>query len=225
MKTPPLKWLAAGLVLAGLAYPVLAQQASQPADPFPDTRAQAGFSDEMFLSKAMDRGVGEVAAAQLAVRQSGNEDIRNFAQQLAREHMAVNQELARAANRQLPGNRTGHSHELADLDGLQGQAFDRAWLEHMRKGHAKSIALYERAAREGETGQVRQLAEGTLPALREHAAAIDSLIARYGGGVSTGTAGQSMRDPGGMRQSTEPTSQQGEQDTATPPPPTDDGRA
>lgn len=207
MKANPIL-LAVGGLLLGLAAPAIARQQSteqstieQPPNQssMPDTAgmpAGEAAGDEKFLSKAMKSGVSEVSAAQLAIRQSGNDDIEAFARKLANDHMAINQELARAADTELPRPEVGHKDKLAGLDSLSGEAFDRAWLQHMRKGHAKGIAMYERAARTSQSAEVRQLAEGTLPALRRHAATIDSLISRYGQGMSGDMRDDGMHDQG-----------------------------
>lgn len=238
MNIPPLLLLAGGLVLASLiGIPVIARQADPSSmDPQTIDRPQAGRSgfDEMFLRRALESGSSEVAAAQIAVRRTTSEDIRAFAERLAREHTAVNQQLARAADTGIPDPGTGHGRSLARLEGLQGETFDQAWLAHMRKGHEQAIALYERAAREAATGELRQVAAGALPALRDHAATIESLIARYGAGTgmsSSATPEQGMRDDrwqhrgDAMGEADGAAGQTGEQDDWTPPPTGDDGRS
>jgi len=58
---------------------------------------------------------------------------------------------------------------------MDGAAFDRAFLDHMAAGHAKSIALYEGAAGNSSDTNARSLANDALPRLRAHATMVGQL--------------------------------------------------
>lgn len=147
-----------------------------PSTATPGTPSSPDPADSEFYRKALASGVSEVAASELAANKAASDEIRQLAARLAQDHRALNEWLRQSSGTQddpapPPENKAAEDH----LRGLQGEAFDRAWLEHMAQGHAKSIALYEATARGGRSEQARTLAAGALPQLREHAASIDRL--------------------------------------------------
>jgi putative membrane protein len=56
------------------------------------------------------------------------------------------------------------------LAGLSGKAFDDAFTTHMVQSHTKSVAKFEKASSDLESGELKQFVESTLPALKEHLA-------------------------------------------------------
>ena len=77
-------------------------------------------------------------------------------------------EAARAVN-VLPPSDPSEQEKAAieELSRLEGEAFDRAIVEHMVKVHDEGVESHAEAARK-ESGAVRDYAEATLPRLRAH---------------------------------------------------------
>jgi putative membrane protein len=134
----------------------------------------------------------EVTLGNLAEEKAQNEEVKQFAERLVRDHENANRELQSslggdAMTAQQPGSRApspahpptpsaagevGEMHQQMEqvqqtLERASGPAFDRAYLEEMVKHHEKDIEEFERATR-SDNAQVRSFAERTLPALREH---------------------------------------------------------
>ncbi|HZH43989.1 MAG TPA: DUF4142 domain-containing protein [Lysobacter sp.] len=143
-----------------------------------DAAPTAPVTDEQFYQLALAGGSAEVKAAQLALQKSKHDGIRQFATMLERDHANTNRRFAEASGKPAtvpPEPQAQRAmQQLAQQDGA---AFDRAWLAQMDKDHAKTIALFENAARSNRTSQkTKQLAQSTLPALRQHAEAVRRLM-------------------------------------------------
>jgi putative membrane protein len=133
-----------------------------------------------FFERALRDGVAEVQAARSAQLRGASAELRRFAQQLEHDHAGLNARLAEAGGLQVPEPDTRQQTGLARIDACQGEAYDRAWLRHMARGHARAIRMFQREVDIGGVGA--SLAAQALPTLRGHARRIDAL-----------------REPGGTR--------------------------
>jgi putative membrane protein len=133
-----------------------------------------------FYRMALSSGVGEVDLSQHAAANAGSPQVREFAQMLVKDHTAVNEKLRSASGIKDAAPPPKTKAEADMVKQQKGQAYDRAFLDHMAKGHAKSIALYENASKNGPDEKARQLAQQTLPSLRTHAQRVQSLQGAVG---------------------------------------------
>ncbi|MEG3191017.1 MULTISPECIES: DUF4142 domain-containing protein [Novilysobacter] len=158
------------------------------ASPGPTTRArrQSPRPGLAFHAKALRAGVAAVAAGRLAQERSNDEELRRLAERIEQDHIASNAALAEASG--LPSSEPGLAHQirLDRLERLSSDAFDPAWLEHMHRGHAQSIALYQRAERTATEPQTLALVEDALGMLRGHTEQIDALLATVRPGMHGG---------------------------------------
>jgi putative membrane protein len=65
------------------------------------------------------------------------------------------------------------------LEGLSGQAFDRAYIQQMVRDHEKAIAAFTTASK-GADGQVKDFASRTLPTLQDHLSRAQALARQLG---------------------------------------------
>lgn len=135
---------------------------------------QAG-SDRAFYQQALASGTGEAALSEHAANNASSQEVRALGRMLAEDHAALNAKLMAASGMASaapkPEDKAKHDRVMAQ----EGEAFDRAFLDHMAMGHEKSIALYQNASRSATSAQTRQLAEQALPKLRQHAARVQEL--------------------------------------------------
>lgn len=150
--------------------------------------------DRTFVEKASMSNQLEVRLGNMAEDKALNDEVKQFAEQLVRDHENTNRELAGlmgsdATTAHQPasgtsatgqpdthqrgaGGETAQMHKQMEqtqqkLDRVSGAAFDRAYLEEMVKHHEMDIHEFERAA-QSDNPQVRGFAQRTLPTLREH---------------------------------------------------------
>lgn len=126
-----------------------------------------------FFEQALRSGAGEVEAARSAQLRAASAEIRRFAQQVEHDHNQLNEDLAEASGLEIPEPDARQQAMLHAIDLNQGAAYDRAWLRHMARSHAKAISLYQRAA--SVPGACAKVASEGLPKLREHARKVEEL--------------------------------------------------
>ena len=156
----------AATIVLGLGSVVPAASAQMMAGPAPSVVP----ADYEFVVRAAYSGWGEIAAAQTALRNSGDPRIRNLANMMIADHTAANQQLASiAASRGIaptigfgqPGHARG---DAAD----ERAGLDRAYLIQQVADHRIAIALFETEAASSPDPALRAFAQNTLPVLQRH---------------------------------------------------------
>lgn len=130
----------------------------------------AGFDVE-FVDKAQQAGRAEVQASQVAVKQSKNPAVKQFAQQMVNDHSKANEALRNLAIKRgvsVP-NDAGADPDIEALKQKQGHDFDVAYLALAGPdAHEKAVALFQSEVDKGRDGDLRGFAQKTLPALKHH---------------------------------------------------------
>jgi putative membrane protein len=206
--------LAAALFGGALTLPAFAQQDTQPAQSGQSAQqsgqqggaqhsAQGKLSsaDHKFLMEAAQGGMAEVEASRLAMERASSQNVKQFAQQLMKDHTDANEKLMQIAQDkgvQLPKQLQGHHKQMIDrLSKLNGQEFDREYMREMGlKDHKKDIQQFEKQARQGKDPELKTFAEETLPVLQKHLSMAQKVSggaesAEKGGGSSSGSAASS----------------------------------
>jgi putative membrane protein len=124
------------------------------------------------VTKAAQGGAAEVKLGQLAADKASNQKVKDFGKRMATDHGKAGTELNTIAQKkslQAPSDLTSEDQALYQrLNGLSGQAFDKAYMSEMVKDHQKDIAEFQREADSGKDSDVKSFASKTLPTLREH---------------------------------------------------------
>lgn len=145
-----------------------------------------------FFAQALRSGVAEVEAARSAQLRGASAEVRRFAQQVELDHTQLNEDLAEAGGLEIPEPDARQRAVQHAIDLNQGAAYDRAWLRHMARSHARAISLYQRTV--DQAGPGARLASRALPKLREHARKVEELqlsAAQPGArGATAGTGAQ-----------------------------------
>lgn len=142
------------------------------ADPDADP-AMAGMADDgaeaAFLREALRNSGFEQALAEFARAHAPSGAVRSLATALGRDHAALNDRLrALSAGAEGSPPSARQRSEEARLRALDGEAFEAAWLEHLARTHARSIARFQAVASGADSADVRTLAAEALPTLRSH---------------------------------------------------------
>lgn len=153
------------LALAALAFPseaVLAQALDDPA----------------IAHIAVTANQLDITGAEQALERSSNDAVRAFAQTMIRDHTGVIEQAAALAQRlgvTPKDNATSQalSAQAAEvrreLATLRGAAFDRAYMENEVAYHEAVIAAVEETLLPNTSnGELRQLLQSVVPALRAH---------------------------------------------------------
>jgi putative membrane protein len=130
-------------------------------------------SPQSFASQAAVISQAEIELGQLAAKKSQDDDVREFAQRMVKDHKASAAKLEKVAkqnNLMLPKSLDAEHQAVKEkLSALQGDAFDSEYAKEMAKGHDKAVALFEAASQAPQMpAELKEFAAATLPTLKEH---------------------------------------------------------
>jgi putative membrane protein len=128
---------------------------------------------ESFASQAAIIGKAEIELGQIALSNTQNEDVRQYAERMVKDHTAADKKLKAIAAKedlQLPQSLDQeHASLKTRLQSLKGEDFDRAYVSAMAKGHDKAVALFESASQQAQMPpELKQFAASTLQTLEQH---------------------------------------------------------
>jgi putative membrane protein len=156
--------------------------------------------DQKFADKAARSGMAEVEMANLAAQKASSDAVKQYAQHLQQAHQQANQELKTIAgqkNIDLPDQVDRmHKKEQDKLAKLDGQKFDRQFIDLMIKDHKDALDLFQKEADKGKDADLRAFAVKTEPELKQHlqqARAIRSELNTSGSTGSRGKAGANAK--------------------------------
>ncbi len=168
--------LAALIGSAGLVYPQTTNSTNSGG-----THAAASVpkADHSFATKAARAGLAEVAAAQIALQKSSNQDVKNFAQRMVDDHTKANDQLKSIASQEgikLPTSPSSADQKKAEaLQKLSGNAFDRRYVSDQITAHKEAVSLFTTESKSGKDSSLQSFAAQTLPILQDHYRMVQSI--------------------------------------------------
>ena len=136
-------------------------------------------SDSAFLMDAMKGDNSEVSIGTLAEKRGSTAATRSYGQMLVNDHTAHRMKVAALAKPMGVHPTTALSDDgmqmRSMLMGLHGAQFDAAFKQGMIDDHQKDIAKYQDEINSGQSADVKQMAQDTMPTLNQHLATAQSL--------------------------------------------------
>src|SRR5215217_7588964 len=134
--------------------------------------AHANDNSSTFLKKAAQGGIAEVSMSQLALKKTGNAEVKEFAEMMIRDHRTANarvETLAKQKKVALPmeASAADKAKEKKLMD-LAGAKFDEEYMDENVDAHEKTVKLFKKQAEEGTDKDVKAFAAETLPKLEHH---------------------------------------------------------
>jgi putative membrane protein len=133
--------------------------------------------DSHFAACLQRANLAEVKLAKIAVERADSENVKQFAQQLIKDHSAIAEELAKLAADAGPIDRTAKIEQQinercltmvqAELESKSGKQFDTCFLGSQVAGHMRMIAALEVLASQ-TTGQLQQIVKSAQPTVQKH---------------------------------------------------------
>jgi putative membrane protein len=164
---------AAFVAFATLTAPVVHAQTAAP--------AKITSADRSFATKAASAGAPEIADAQIALKNSNRQDVKNFAQRMVTDHTKAADQLksiASGENVTLPSGESATDKKNTDaLEKLKGAAFDQKYIAGQRTAHKEAVALFTKESKDGKDSQLKSFAGQTLPTLQDHLKMITAMPA------------------------------------------------
>ena len=163
------KFLGASAVAIALALGTTGGQAQQQQDRVQEAKKVEKESQD-FIKKAIQHNFAEIDAGKLAHEKAKSEAVKQFGATMAKDHADANamaQTTAKVLDVELPES-ADMMHQAAYLKMkiLQGDTFDRSYMNDMVQDHENDIAEYEKAA--GRSDVAGAYAKEMLPKLKAH---------------------------------------------------------
>jgi putative membrane protein len=166
----------AALVAASLCLVIPAKAAEEnKTDSKTESKLSAG--DKRFVKKAYKGGMEEVENAKMAKEKAKNDATKEVADRMVTDHTKANDrlmEIAKEENLDLSNTETKAASISEDN-------FDKEYLTMLKKGHEKTIAMFEKEANDtgaNEDSDVVKFAKDTLPTLKEHLQMVEDALAK-----------------------------------------------
>ena len=189
MKT---SFLTALLAASILAEPALAQSPPTMAPAPPPTVAAPAVLpgapvapltsvDAQFVQSQIEDNTAQYQAGQLALQQSQNQDVRNFAEKMITDHTYAQDTLAPIAqSHHMQSTATlseQHRAMLGQLAKLSGPAFDRAYVDDMIRAHAVMVDELNAQLIHGQDQHINAWVQNTRPIVLQHSEIAQQLLA------------------------------------------------
>ena len=146
-------------------------------------------TDPQIAHIAYTAGQIDIAAAEQAIKKSTNQEIIDFANQMAADHKAVNDQalsLVKKLGVTPEDNPTSQSlskaaaDKLAELDKLEGAAFDKAYIDNEVAYHASvNAALSTLLIPSAQNAELKALLETDLTLFTEHQHHAEIVAAKF----------------------------------------------
>ena len=161
--------------LIGVAALGLSAVASLSYGADPMTGATGGnvpSADRTFIQKAAIGGMTEIEASKLAQEKGSSPAVKDYAAQMIADHTKASEQLTQiASSKGVTPPATLDSSHKSDVDKLgqkSGADFDKAYMKQMVSDHKTTVSLFEKEAKGGKDGDLKQFAGTTLPTLQQH---------------------------------------------------------
>ena len=124
------------------------------------------------MDKAAQGGMAEVELGQLAEQNASSQAVKDFGKRMVDDHSKANDQLKQLASQKGVGLPTGldaKDQTTKDrLSKLQGDAFDKAYMQDMVMDHKKDVAEFKHESMSAQDPDLKSWAGETLPTLQSH---------------------------------------------------------
>jgi putative membrane protein len=128
------------------------------------------MTDQQFVDNAGQINMTEAHLGKLAQQKAGENDFKEYGQQLEKDHTDAYQKLTSIANGfTVPKSIDAeHLKTVNRFEKLSGQSFDKQFKQTMIQDHQKAIDMFKRAQDELTNQQLKTYATEQLPILQTH---------------------------------------------------------
>ena len=179
----------------GSGAPQSSSPSNQPGLPsasnLPDANSGSALADRAFLHKAAEGGLAEVQLGQLASQKASSDDVKMFGQHMVTDHTQLNDDLkpfAQQKGASVPKKLSKKDQALYNkLNGMSGDAFDKAYLSAMVKDHQEDVKDFQTEASTTTDPQLKAAVQKGSEVIQQHLAAVEQLAKQKG--ATAGTSG------------------------------------
>ncbi len=133
-----------------------------------------------FAARAASSNQFEIESSQIVLENGRIDTVRAFAEKMVQDHTAAGEKMKAAAGQDGVAPPTEMAPEqqakIDQLKAVEAPQVDEVYLTMQVIAHDEAVALFASFADQGSEGALRTFAEETLPTLREHQAAVHTLV-------------------------------------------------
>jgi putative membrane protein len=139
----------------------------------------ADKNDVKFATEAASGGMTEVILGKLAMQKGTNKRVKNFGAMMIKDHGKANNKLmtlAKSKNITLPTTPNDEDQKVINtLSKKSGIDFDKAYIADMIDDHENDIKEFDNASKSSGDADIKAFATKTLPMLKNHLEAINTI--------------------------------------------------
>ncbi|HEX2199528.1 MAG TPA: DUF4142 domain-containing protein [Burkholderiales bacterium] len=151
--------------------------------------------DQQYFRDMAQANLAEVETGKLAQQQASNEQVKEYAEHMVKDHgqmMQEQEQMASAKGLQMPKQpKKEHQAALKKLQNAKGEQFDRAYMSQMVKDHEKTLKLVREASKNAKDPELKAMAQKAEPDIEKHLQMAKQLSDRASAGR---TAGKQQKD-------------------------------
>src|SRR4051812_32012511 len=140
--------------------------------------------DKCFVEGAAVHGMFEQKLAEIGAQQASDQQVKQFAQQMADDHKNANDQVKQVGQKigaNIPNDLPEmKQRELDAIKSQQGKDFDQAFLSCMKALHLHDVSKFADEAQIAKNQDVKNLAQQMLPKLQQHQQHVLALAASQG---------------------------------------------
>lgn len=135
--------------------------------------AQAPSAQDFAQMAAMS-DMFEIESSNIALKKVKSGPVRDFAQMMVADHAKSSQALKEAVTASgqslaMPASLDAtRQSQLAVLNRVDGQDFEREYMNQQMAAHQQALEMLKTYAASGDTAELRQFAQSTIPAVQKH---------------------------------------------------------
>jgi putative membrane protein len=153
-----------------------------PSTPLPT--AAGVVADSTFVREAQSGNLLEVRLGTLADQKASNPSVKQFGQQMVKDHTTMGQQWAALAAKSAfpirPALDPAQQQSVSQLSALSGAEFDRAYMSAMVQDHQNDIAKFQAQGPAAKSADVQRLAAIGLPIMQQHLTMAQQLAQQVG---------------------------------------------
>jgi putative membrane protein len=148
------------------------------------------------VTEALAGGETEVQLGQLAQEKSQSNDVRQFGQKMVNDHGQMADKWLKPVAQQLgisepKGPSKKDKKEIAKLQSLSGEDFDREYITMMVKDHQQDLKEFNNEAQSAQNPNVKQIAQRGSSIIEQHLQLIEQIAKSHNIAVEDSSKGSS----------------------------------
>jgi putative membrane protein len=148
------------------------------------TQQSTAHQDTEFVKKAAQGSVNEIDLAQIALKKSNDDEVKDFAQKMITDHNSLIEDMkpfAEEAGLERPEHPDAATEALKlKLDVLSGKSFDKAYIKAMVEDHHKDLEAFMKESHATGYPALREAVEKGEKVVHEHLEMIDGIAKKNG---------------------------------------------